>query len=89
MKVEIEIKKRHLHNIFCAAVHHYYRELQSYMDEADSGAAWDSGIIDNLYDIRGACDTISNLCDLIEDLDTVDDDDTSGVIRFDDSEEQK
>lgn len=81
MIVEIEIKKRDLHNIFCAALHHYYRDLQSHVDEESDGV-WHSELIDDLYQIRGACNTISHLCDLIEDLDTVDDDDAAGVIRF-------
>lgn len=87
MKVEIEIKKRDLHNIFCAALRHYYCDLQSYVDDGESDVVLHSEIVDNLYDIRGACDAISHLCDLIEDLDGVEEDNGRGVIGFDDSKE--
>lgn len=85
MKVEIEIKKRDLHNIFCAALRYYYNDLQSRLSEEEPNACWRSEIIDNLYEIRGACDTMSHLCDLIEDMDGVEDDNECGAIRFDDS----
>lgn len=33
MKVEIEIKKRDLRSIFCAALRYYYNDLQSRVSE--------------------------------------------------------
>lgn len=87
MKVEIEITKKDLRSIFCAAMRHYYRDLKSRVDEEDPDGVWYSQIIDNLCEIRGACDTISHLCELIEEVDTVDND-VNGVIRFEDSEEE-
>lgn len=43
----------------------------------------------SLYSARTAGDAaIANLCDLIEELDTVEPNDASGVIRFDSDDEQ-
>lgn len=88
MKVEIEIKKKDLRRIFCAALRYYHRDLRSRSGEEDPDGDWFSEITDNLCEIRGACDTISNLCDLIEEVEVVDND-ARGVIRFDDGEEQE
>lgn len=93
MKVEIEIKKKDLRSILCAAIRNYYCEVKTrleplcgYLWQLDRG---DKYIIENLLDIRDACGAISNLCDMIEEVDTVDND-AIGVIRFDpDKEEQK
>lgn len=91
MKVEIETKKKDLRSILCAAIRNYYCEVKTrleplcgYLWQLDRG---DKYIIENLLDIRDACSAISNLCDMIEELDTVDND-VNGVIRFDDSEEE-
>lgn len=88
MKVEIKITKKDLRRIFCAAMRHYYRDLKSRVDEEDSDGVWYSQIIDNLCEIRGACDTISHLCELIEEVDTVDND-AVGKIVFDPSDDDK
>ena len=93
MKVEIEIKKKDLRSILCAAIRNYYREVKIRL-EPNNIYPWqpkkgDEDINDDLIEIRDACDAITNLCNLIEELDTVDDNDASGVIRFDDSEEEQ
>ena len=36
-----------------------------------------------------ACDAISNLCDMIEEVDTVEPNDACGVILFENSEEEQ
>jgi hypothetical protein len=93
MKVEIEITKKDLRSILCAAIRNYYCEVKlrleplcGYLWQLDRG---DRCIIENLCDIRDACDAIAVLCDMIEKVDTVDND-VNGVIIFDpDKEEQK
>lgn len=93
MKVEIEIKKKDLRSILCAAIRNYYCEVKTrleplcgYLWQLDRG---DRYIIENLLDIRDACSAISNLCDMIKEMDTVDND-VNGVIILDpDKEEQK
>lgn len=90
MKVEIEIKKKDLRSILCAAIRNYYREVNLILEPKTY--PWqpdrcDEDITDNLYEIRVACNAIANLCDLIEELDTVEPNDASGVIRFDSDEE--
>ena len=87
MKAEIEIKKSDLNNIFCAALRYYYHDLRSRVSEEEPNGCWRSEIIDNLYEIRSACDTMSYLCDLIEGLDGVENDNERGAIRFGDSKE--
>lgn len=90
MKVEIEIKKKDLRSILCAAIRNYYQEVNLCLEPniySRKSDMRDDNIIDNLYDIRNACDAISDLCDMIEEVDTVEPNDASGVIRFDDSEE--
>ena len=92
MKVEIEITKKALRSILCAAIRNYYREVnlcfepKTYTLLRDRN---DEDITDNLYEIRDACDAISNLCDMIEEVDTVEPNDACGVIRFDDSMGEK
>lgn len=88
MKVEIKIEQKDLRRIFCAALRHYYRDLKSRVDEEDPDGVWYSEITDNLCEIRGACDTISHLCELIEEVDTVDND-AFGVICFGDSDDER
>lgn len=93
MKVEIEIKKKDLRSILCAAIRNYYCEVKSrlepyndYLWQLDRG---DRYIIENLLDIRDACGAIACMCDMIEKVDTVDND-VNGVIILDpDKEEQK
>ena len=93
MKVEIEIKKKDLRSILCAAIRNYYCEVKSrlepyndYLWQLDRG---DRYIIENLLDIRDACGAIACMCDMIDEVDTVDNDE-NGVIIFDpDKEEQK
>lgn len=93
MKVEIEIKKKDLRSILCAAIRNYYCEVKSrlepyndYLWQLDRG---DRYIIENLLDIRDACGAIACMCDMIDEVDTVDND-VNGVIIFDpDKEEQK
>ena len=92
MKVEIEITKKDLRSILCAAIHNYHREIKIQL-ESSNLYRWqtrncDEVITDNLYEIRDACDAISNLCDMLEEVDTVEPNDARGVIRFDDSEEE-
>ncbi len=92
MKVEIEIKKKDLRNIFCAAIRNYYREINLSLEpnsHARQRNSYDEYIIENLWVIRYACNAIANLCNLIEELDTVEPNDASGVICFDDSEEEQ
>ena len=93
MKVEIEITKKDLRSILCAAIRNYYRDVKIQLESSNiypwQSKKCDEVITDNLYDIRDACDAISNLCDMIEEVDTVDND-VNGVIIFDpDKEEQK
>jgi hypothetical protein len=93
MKVEIEIKKKDLRSILCAAIRNYYCEVKSrleplcgYLWQLDRG---DRYIIENLCDIRDACDAIACMCNMIKEMDTVDND-VNGVIILDpDKEEQK
>ena len=92
MKVEIEIKKKDLRSILCAAIRNYYCEVKlrleplcGYLWQLDRG---DRYIIENLLDIRDACSAITCMCDMIKEVDTVDND-AIGVIRFDDSEEEQ
>lgn len=93
MKVEIEIKKKDMRSILCAAIRNYYGEVKSrlepyndYLWQLDRG---DRYIIENLLDIRDACSAIACMCDMIDEVDTVDND-VNGVIIFDpDKEEQK
>lgn len=93
MKVEIEIKKKDLRSILCAAIRNYYCEVKlrleplcGYLWQLDRG---DRYIIENLCDIRDACGAIACMCDMIDKVDTVDNDE-NGVIIFDpDKEEQK
>lgn len=87
MKVEIEIKKKDLRSILCAAIRNYYCDVKMQL-EPRNAYSWqsktcDEDITDNLYDIRDACDAIANLCNLIDELDVADNE--RGVIRFDDS----
>jgi hypothetical protein len=93
MKVEIEITKKDLRSILCAAINNYYREVKIQLESSNTypwqSKKCDEVIIDNLYDIRDACDAISNLCDMIEEVDTVEPNDACGVICFEDSEEEK
>lgn len=92
MKVEIEITKKDLRSICCAAIRNYYREVNLCLEPniySRQSDMREGNIIDNLYDIRDACDAISNLCNMIGRLDTVDDNDARGVIRFEDSEEEQ
>lgn len=93
MKVEIEITKKDLRSILCAAIRNYYCEVKLRL-EPNNIYPWqpkqcDEDITDNLYQIRDSCDAISDLCNMIEEVDTVDDNNASGVIRFDDSEEEQ
>lgn len=92
MKVEIEITKKDLRSILCAAIRNYYGKVNLCVEPNTYTLLrdrCDEDITDNLYDIREACDAISNLCDMIEEVDTVDND-VNGVIIFDpDKEEQK
>lgn len=92
MKVEIEIKKKDLRSILCAAIRNYYCEVNLCVEPKTYTLLrdrCDEDITDNLYNIRKACAAIANLCDMIEELDTVDND-VNGVIIFDpDKEEQK
>lgn len=83
MKVEIEVKKEDLRRIFYAALRYYYHDLQSRVGEDDPDGSLYSGIADNLCEIRGACDTISHLCDLIDEIDAIDYNDATGKIVFD------
>lgn len=93
MKVEIEITKKDLRSILCAAIRNYYFEFKSLVEPHSAYACLsstcDEGITDNLYDIRDACDAISNLCDMIEEVDTVEPNNANGVICFEDSEGEK
>lgn len=92
MKVEIEIKKKDLRSILCAAIRNYYCEVKSRLEPKTYTLLRDrrdEDITDNLYDIRDACDAISNLCDMIEEVDTVEPNDARGVILFNDSEEEE
>lgn len=91
MKVEIEIKKRDLRSILCAAIRNYYCDVKMRL-EPHKDYLWqldrsDRYIIENLYDIRDACDAIASMCNLIDELDTVDDNDARGVICFGSDEE--
>lgn len=92
MKVEIEIKKKDLRSILCAAMRNYYHEVtlcfepKTYTLLRDR---CDEDITDNLYQIRDACDAISNLCDMIEEVDTVEPHDACGVILFEDSKDEQ
>lgn len=92
MKVEIEIKKKDLRSILCAAIRNYYCEVKlrleplcGYLWQLDRG---DRYIIENLLDIRDACSAIACMCDMIKEVDTVDND-ARGVIRFDDREDEQ
>lgn len=92
MKVEIEITKKDLRSILCAAIRNYYREVNLCLEPniySRQSDMREGNIIDNLYDIRDACDAISNLCDMIEKVDTVEPNDARGVILFEDSEEEQ
>lgn len=92
MKVEIEITKKDLRSILCAAIRNYYREVNLCLEPniySRQSDMHEGNIIDNLYDIRDACDAISNLCDMIEEVDTVEPNDACGVILFDGSEEEQ
>lgn len=93
MKVEIEITKKDLRSILCAAIHNYYRDVKIQFESGNiypwQSKKCDEDITDNLYDIRDACDAISNLCDMIEEVDTVEQNDACGVICFEDSEGEK
>ena len=92
MKVEIEITKKDLRSILCAAIRNYYREVNLCLEPniySRQSDMHEGNIIDNLYDIRDACDAISNLCDMIEEVDTVEPNDACGVILFEDSEEEQ
>lgn len=91
MKVEIEIKKKDLRSILCAAIRNYYSEVNFHLEPNTypwQSRTCDEDITNNLYDIHGACAAIANLCDMIEELDVADND-ARGVIRFDDSEEEQ
>lgn len=92
MRVEIEITKKDPRSILCAAIRNYYCEVNLCVEPKTYTLLrdrCDEDITDNLYDIREACDAISDLCDMIEEVDTVDND-VNGVIIFDpDKEEQK
>lgn len=91
MKVEIEITNKDLRSILCAAIRNYYCEVNLCVEPKTYTLLRDrrdEDITDNLYDIRDACDAISNLCDMIDELDVADND-ARGVIRFDDSEEEQ
>lgn len=92
MKVEIEITKKDLRSILCAAINNYYRDVKIQLESSNiypwQSKKCDEVIIDNLYDIRNACDAISNLCDMIEEVDTVDND-ARGVICFNQDEEEE
>lgn len=88
--MEIEIKKKDLRSILCAAIRNYYREVNLCFEPKTYTLLrdrCDEDITDNLYDIRAACAAIANLCDMTEAVDTVDND-ARGVIRFEDSEEE-
>lgn len=92
MKVEIEITKKDLRSILCAAIRNYYREVNLCLEPniySRQSDMHEGNIIDNLYDIRDACDAISNLCDMIEEADTVEPNDACGVILFEDSKEEQ
>jgi hypothetical protein len=91
MKVEIEITKKDLRSILCAAIRNYYGKVNLCVEPNTYTLLRDRRdevIIDNLYDIRDACDAISNLCDMIEEVDTVDND-ARGVICFNQDEEEE
>lgn len=90
MKVEIEITKKDLRSILCSAIRNYYCDAKMYIEPLNTYPWQHDRYDDHLCQIRDACDVISDLCDMIERLDTVDDNDARGVIRFDpDKEEQK
>lgn len=96
MKVEIEITKKDLRSILCAAIRNYYREVNLCLEPniySRQSDMCEGNIINSLYDIRDACDAISNLCDMIEEVDTAGPKDARGKIVFDpsahDEEEQK
>ena len=92
MKVEIEITKKDLRSILCAAIRNYYCEVNLCVEPKTYTLLrdrCDEDITDNLYDIRNACDAISDLCDMIEEVDTVEPNDARGMIRFDDSEDEQ
>ena len=93
MKVEIEITKKDLRSILCAAIRNYYCEVKTRLEPL-CGLLWqldrgDRYIIENLLDIRDACSAIACMCDMIDEVDTVEPNDAIGVIRFDDSEEEQ
>ena len=92
MKVEIEITKKDLRSILCAAIRNYYSEVNFHLEPKTytwQSRKGDEVITDNLYEIRNACDAISDLCDMIEEMDTVEPNDACGVILFEDSEEEQ
>lgn len=88
MKVEIKIEKKDLRSIFCAAIRNYYCDAKMYIEPLNTYPWQHDRYDDNLYLIRDACDAISTLCDMIEKVDTVDND-AIGVIRFEDSEDEQ
>jgi hypothetical protein len=93
MKVEIEIKKKDLRSILCAAIRNYYCDVKWLLEPNDKHL-WnfkpcEEDITCNLNDIRDACDAISNLCDIIEEVDTVEPNDARGVICFNQDEEEE
>ena len=92
MKVEIEIKKKDLRSILCAAIRNYYCEVKTRLEQL-CGYLWqldrgDKYILENLLDIRDACSVIACMCDMIEEVDTVESNDACVVILFEDSEEE-
>ena len=95
MKVEIEITKKDLRSILCSAMRNYYCNVKMHLD-ININSPWqhltkkdDEDITDNLYEIRNACNAIADLCDMIEELDTVEPNDAIGKIVFDSTTDNK
>lgn len=90
--MEIEITKKDLRSILCAAIRNYYCEVKTRLEPL-CGSLWqldrgDRYIIENLCDVRDACDAIACMCNMIDELDVADND-ARGVICFDDSDEER
>lgn len=89
MKVEIEITKKDLRSILCAAIRNYYCDAKMYIEPLNTYPWQHDRYDDHLFLIRDACDVISDLCDMIGRLDTVDDNDAVVKIVFDPSDDDK
>lgn len=88
MKVEIKITKKDLRSILCSAIRNYYCDAKMYIEPLNT-YPWQHDRDDHLFQIRDACDVISDLCDMIGRLDTVDDNDAVVKIVFDPSDDDK